>query len=507
MTDKESPLLADIPCEQAALGAVLVDNSYLPILQSEISDADFSDPLHQRIFALMCAWSRESDGRTMTPMTFSVAMRDDPGIMDLGAHYFLSLAMAAPALPNVRQLAAIIRDFAIRRQAMEECRGAVEMLASSQPVSQALRGLVVVADRAAQASTSTRPETAHQIGSAVLAKAERHARGEKVASVTTGLQPLDDATGGFQGGDLIILPGKPGMAKSTLLGGISLNAAMVGHPVLDFSLEMKRHQWVERILTDLDFDHAAEEGLEPIPYQRFRTGKLTFDEIARLALAQRRLEGIPLEICDDDRLTVQDIAARARAFKAKHEANGGLIGPDGQPILGLIVVDYLQIVEPDLSKRDRSREQEVTAIARGLKQLAKALDWPVVAGAQMLTKGGDPKVANKETIPTLAGIRESGSIEMEADLIIAPHRKAWYLRKNKPDAAEDSPEMATWLGDWNTCKNLIKLYGLKFRHGAEFDCDLFCDMRSSTVRGERPRFRRAQTEEAARGLLDGLAGR
>jgi replicative DNA helicase len=488
------PPLEDLAVEQALLGAILVDNVHLPIAQSEISPDDFSDPLHGRIFETMCEWSREADGRTISPLTFSVAMRDDPGILTIGPDYFHALAGAAPALPNVRQLASIVRDFAIRRQAAAECRDATEALATSQPVSQALRGLVVVADRAAQAATRRRPQQAYSVATDILAKAERYAAGEKVAAVTTGLPLLDDAIGGMQGGDLIIVPGRSGMGKSALKGGISLRAAMAMHPTLVFSLEMKNAQWVERLLTDLDYEAAMENGWEPVEYQKFRKGRLTQDEIGRMAQAQTLLHGLPLEICDDDRLTVHDIAARARAFQAKH---GGL---------GLIVIDYLQIIEADTSKRDRSREQDVTAITRGLKQLAKGLDWPVLAGAQMLTKGGDPKMANKETIPNLAMIRESGSIEMEADIIIAPHRKAWYHRKAKPDLPEDDIEMKNWWGEWHACKNLMKLYGLKFRHGGEYDLDLFCDMRSSTVRDVKPRgFGRKAADEAGKGLLPGVA--
>lgn len=500
MTDSPPPsehVPYDIDCEQALLGSVLVDNDKLPIAMSEVGPEHFYDHLHARIFEAIVDIANGDDGRTLTPLTLHAVMKADPGLVEVGGMVYLArLAYAAPALPNIRHLASIIRELALRRDALQACEDGIELIRrTSQPVGKALRAVVVVADAASQLGARSRPASAQSIAEAVLDRAQRVYAGEKVPSVTSGLRTLDDHIGGFQGGDFILIPGRPGQMKSALLGAFALRAAIAGHPTLVFSLEMKSGQWVERNITDLDFDTAP----IPMAYQSFRKGNLTGEELERAARAARMLDGLPLEICDADDLTIQDIAARARAFKAKHPATDKY----GMPLLGLIVVDYLQIVTPSGGK-ERSREQEVGFIARGHKRLAKALDWPVVAGAQLLNKGGDPRMANKEQIPTLAAIRESGQIEMEADVIFAPHRKAFYLRKNRPDVSDDDPEMLAWRADYRACRNHMKGYGLKFRHGAEFEIDLYVEAKSSSIRDNAPHRIITQADQAAADLLDGL---
>lgn len=276
--------------------------------------------------------------------------------------------------------------------------------------------------------------------------------------------------------------------NSALLGGIALRAALAEYPTLFFSLEMTAQQLVRRFITDIDYDD------QPVPmsYAKFRHGNLTAEELDRAARAAMQLNNLPLEICDAADLTVEDIGARARTFRAKHKDK-----------LCFFAVDYLQRVQASANK-DRSREQEVSHVAKALKTLAKALGCPVAAAAQLLSKGGDPKMASQEQIPTLAAIRESGQIEMEADIIVAPHRKAWFLRKAKPLAPKDSPEMILWEGEFRGCKNAMHGYGLKNREGGEFDLDLWCDMRSSAIRDEEPRIAMTAQDRAARDLLEGL---
>lgn len=490
MTDKK-PEQYSVEAEQQLIGALLYDDARLPMAMADVSADDFWDPLHRRIFDAMVEMLQEGDGQAITTLSLYTAMRDDPGVESTGGKaYFDAMRDAAPALPNMRQLAGIVRDLAMRRGAILACRDAIEIMEiTSQPVTKALRDVVVAADTASALSGRSRPQAASVVAQEVMERARRVYAGEHIPMVTTGLKALDDAMGGMQGGDLIILPGRSGMGKSALAGGISLRASMGGNPVLDFSLEMKASQWIERNITDLDFDTAV----HPIPYQAFRKGNLSGPELDRCDDAKARLPAPDMmEICADRGLTIHDIGARARAFKAKHPGK-----------LGLIVIDYLQIVQP-AGGRDRSREQEVSQIAVGLKTLAKSLNWPVVACAQLLTKGGDPRMANKEQIPTLAAIRESGGIEMEADIIIAPHRKSFYLRKSRPDLPQEDPEYQIWLAEYRACKNIMKIFGLKNRHGAEFECDMYCNMMASAIRDEEPRVPMSVEDRAARDLLDGL---
>lgn len=475
---------ADI--EQQLLGSLLSDPTKIAVARVEIGPEAFQDSLHSRIFAVIAVW--EGDLNTLTPISLAAAMRGDEGLAELGGrNYLATLAMSAPALPNITHLASMVRQERLREDAMAACDGAIHSLMTSPAsVQEALRQVMVVADMAAQADVRRRPLMAHGVAQDVVAQAEQALQGHRAPFVTTGLREVDAKIGGMQGGDFILVPGRSGMGKSALLGGICLRAALAGNPVLIFSLEMMAEQWMSRCLTDLDFD---EHPGDPMAYQDFRRGTVSAAHVQRAAEAALRLHDLPLEICEAGDMTMEDIAARARAFKAKHR--------DKQ--IGLIATDYAQRVEPSVGKgKDRSREQEVAHVARGHKNLAKLLEWPVLAAAQLLTKGYDPKTQYKEQIPTLTAIRESGTLETEADIILAPHRSAWFHAKTFPiGVPNDSPEMEEWRDKYRRIKNSLLLYGLKFRHGGEFVFDLYCEMRSSAVRDEKP----SQPQADVSGLL------
>lgn len=461
-----------IELEQNLLGSLLADNSRLDKVAGLLTPQSFYDPMHGRLFGAIL--SMVGRGNVVTPLTLHANMKSDPGVIETGGQAYLdALRSAAPAMPNVRDFANLLSDLQVRRGLIHLGEDIVSE--AHEPPSQDFfpKLMSSTMDRLMGMSRSViaPAQLAEDVARLSLKRVEDIRSGLIVPGIPTFLSPVDRMIGGMQAGDLIIIAGRPGMAKSALMGGISLHAATAMHPTLVFSLEMFAAQWVERNITDLDFDGYPND---PIPYQLFRTGNFTDAQMDRIALAATRLNNIPLEICDTPHLTMDDIGARARAFRSKY--------PDQ---LCLIVVDYLQIIQA-IAGKDRSREQEVGSFARGLKALAKSIGCPVVAGAQMLTKGGDPRMANKEQIPTLAGIRESGNIEAEADIVAMPHRKAWFLRKNKPDLPADDPEMLAWEGDYNACKNLLKLYLPKFRHGEDGEVDLFADMRSSSVRTEKP---------------------
>lgn len=469
MADVVEPPL-DIALEQAILGAILLDNAKIDIAAAIIQPEHFSEPVHGRIFEFMCVLHDEG---TVTPLLVNSVMKTDAALKELGGRdYLANMAAAAPALLNVRDHARQLRDLAVRRQ----------LIAIGNDIAQAATDgaerttkQIAFAVRAVDEVASELDHRDTQLGAAVVAGSamvviEGGLSGKPVPSVPTGLASLDGEIGKLHGSDLIVIAGRSGMGKSALLGGIAVRAALAGHPTLVFSLEMKSQQWIERTICDLDFDTAP----KPMWYSHFRNGKVTKEEAARAAqvVYDHLTPELPLEICDDDSLTIHQIASRARAFKAQR---GGL---------GLIILDYLQIVAP-AERRDRSREQEVTAITRGAKQMAKALGWPVMAGAQLLTKNVDVHAA-KDRRPTVADIRESGAIEFEADLIIAPYRKAFYVSQRKPEAGPGSPEWTSWKTEIDACAHKFELLGLKNRHGRTFELDLYCDMAASAIRDHEP---------------------
>jgi len=480
MADAIEPPL-DIALERAILGTLFIDNAKIDLAAAIIEPEHFSEPVHGRIFEFMCVLRDEG---TVTPLLVNSVMKTDPVLKELGGHsYFADMALSAPALLNIRDHARQLRDLAVRRRLIMIGNDIAQSasidgdLSVTKQVASAVRAVDEVAGELVRRDTQS---GASVVASGVMVLVESALAGKPVPSVPTGLSKLDEAIGGLHGSDLIVIAGRSGMGKSAMLGGIAVRAALAGHPTLVFSLEMKSRQWMERTICDLDFDTAP----KPMWYSHFRNGRLTKEEAARAAqvVYDRITPQLPLEICDDDTLTIHQIASRSRAFKAQH---GGL---------GLIVCDYLQIVQP-IERKDRSREQEVTGFARGAKQLAKSLDWPVMFGAQLLTKGTEIS-AGKERRPTLADIRESGSIEMEADLILCPYRKAFFIQQRKPDFPFGSPEYEGWRNDIKQVAHKFELFGLKARHGPPFDLDLYCDMAASAIRDEEP-YRPTESDRSA----------
>lgn len=477
----------DILTEQALIGALLLDSARVPDAVANVAPEEFFDPMHSRIFAQIVEYA-ETD-RAITPLTLNAAMKADPGLMEVGGTAYLAgLAAATPTMPPVKEYARILRDLSLRRDAMaamEDAKDAIQH--SPKGVDHALRSVMVVAEQADRLAAAGNFQTAYDAAYDSMREAERMANGAEVIAVPTGLAQLDKEIGGFRGSDLIVIPGRSGMGKSAVMGGLSLRASLAGYPTIVFSLEMKRRQWVERLVADLDFDNACGDG--PLWYSKFRNGRFTAEEFARIGEAMQRLDGLPLDIHDEDGLTMAQIGARAKAFKAKHKGK-----------LGLVVIDYLQIVDP-ASRQYRPREQEVAGIARAAKALAKNLDWPVIAGSQM--NEADNARAKEEKRPQGSDVRESKAIFHEADLMIAPYRPAYYIENKKPDGAPGDSDWLKWKADLKLVRHKFELLGLKNRHGRRFDLDLFCDMAASAIRDYSPRVSKAE-DDAAQDMLRDL---
>lgn len=498
----------DIDLEQALLGSLIRDPSLVSKAVQHVDGDHFYDPLHARIFDTIKEWSEAGEPQ-ITAMTLAAAMKSDPGIQTLagelehGGQYLHVMAMAAPAIPAVATYAKIIRELALRRDALAGLAEATAAIKSSAvPVNTALRPVMGVVESADRLAAAGRYKSAFDTGMESLREAQRASAGGRVRSVKTGITKLDDETGGFQGADLVIIAGRSGMGKSALMGGISWRAARAFVPTIIFSLEMKRPQWVQRLVTDIDF----ETGEAPIHYRKYRSGGFTDGEFARCLLATQALQDWPwLEIHDDDGLTMAQIAGRCRAFQAKWKDDPrireGQGCPDDQDPIGLVGIDYLQIVDP-ASRVYRPREQEVRDIARGSKALAKNLDWPVMAGSQL--NEDDKNRAKDEKRPQGGDVRESKAIYHEADIMIAPYREWVYVNQQKPAGAQPGdPAHVKWLGDLRVVRNKMELLGIKNRMGRNFDFEAFCDMASNSVRDHA--ISRAQQQEAD-DLLKALNG-
>ncbi|MBR83544.1 MAG: replicative DNA helicase, partial [Magnetovibrio sp.] len=279
-----------------------------------------------------------------------------------------------------------------------------------------------------------------------------HKREGKLAGVTTGFRDMDSLLGGLHRSDLLILAGRPAMGKTALATNVAFNAAYThkqsqgaeGAVVGFFSLEMSSEQLAARILSEQS----------NISSNMMRKGELTDDEFSRLVMASQTLHQIPIFIDDTPALTVSALRTRARRLKRQQN-------------LGLIVVDYLQLISGSAGSRNDGRVQEVSEITRGLKTLAKELDVPVLALSQL-----SRQVENREDKrPQLADLRESGSIEQDADLVMFIYRDEYYLEKAEPKqrADESGEKLAQRLQNWEErlarVKNTAEVIVAKQRHG------------------------------------------
>src|ERR1051326_58637 len=422
----------DVEVEQALLGAILVDNQALERVGAILKAEDFYDPLHQRIFEVMLT-SSERGGMILTPLTLHAAMKADPGLLEVGGHAYLAgLVQAAPALPNVRDLGRILHDLAVRRSLIRIGEDIVNT-AYEAPHDKPPKAQIEEAEKAlyAVSETSKYGEGAldfHEAMRRTVELAERaQARGGRISGVTSGFTDIDDLLGGLQPSAVLPLPGRPGMGKTALGTNIGFNAAKAylqdletkaefprGAPVLFFSLEMAAQQLSARILSEQS----------EIEVWKIRNGRFSESEWEKFVLAMQDLSTLPLFIDDSGAISIAQIAARSR--RLKREKN-----------VGLIIIDYLQLVEP--SRRLENRVQEITDVTKGLKALAKELNVPIIALSQ-LSRGVDSRDDKR---PVLSDLRESGSIEQDADVVMFVYREEYYLKSREPEPG--SSEHGKWL--------------------------------------------------------------
>lgn len=454
---------SDVEAEQAVIGACIRNPADIDTVASVCTSGDFFHHPHPVIAETIFAMRAEQGH--ISPLTLGLKL--GPVLTELGGrNYLASMAMAAPA-DGVATLARGLVDLRLRREAIEASQIAQEGLATASiPILEAMQPILEAADHAAQTLGKRQHMPIKQAADAMLKSAEERANGNGTVAATTGVSMLDETIGGLQAGDLVVYAGRPGMGKSCLLMTTALRAAMEGRPVLFFSLEMTQERLLQRAACDLDFDVNPQT---PLSYSWFHNGSAKGKDIARLAEAARHLPE-SLTIFENGHMTIQEIAALSRAHAAR--SNG----------MGVVVIDYLQKV----SATDRykgNRVQEVTEISGAAKALAMRIKWPVVVGAQ-LNRGVESR---EEKRPTLTDLRESGSIEQDADSVIGLYRPAYYIEKERPAQGPSDPGYQSWFSRWQAECNRLDLFVLKNRNGAENSFDVFCDMRASAIRNERPR--------------------
>ncbi len=454
-------LPANLEAEAAFLGAILIDNRVLEELPVPIRPEHFFEPLHARIFEKILLLIDKQ--MVVTPVTLKPYFEADPAIAELGGTGYLArLTADGHGLLAPRELAQQIYDLALLRELVSVGRELVEhALDTSEEVEpmkqieEAEASLFRVAEGAAGGNEAESFRGATNRALAMIETAINS--GGHVSGKTTGFTSINDKCGGLHNSDLIIVAGRPGMGKSSLATNIAFNCAdrwlrdkrdgiekSVGAPVALFSLEMSSDQLATRILAE----QAA------IPSEALRMGKISRDDFQQLSYASQRLAELPLYIDDTPALSVAALRSRARRLKRRHD-------------IGLIVVDYLQLMQGSGRSQD-NRVNEISEISRGLKTLAKELQVPVIALSQ-LSRAVESR---EDKRPQLSDLRESGSIEQDADMVWFIFREDYYVAMREPKVPRGDDDQkahdthSAWATEMEKVHGLAELIVAKQRHGA-----------------------------------------
>ncbi|WP_299303103.1 replicative DNA helicase [uncultured Litoreibacter sp.] len=453
-TEAVAALPHNIEAEQQLLGAILTNNDVMDRVASIVSPEHFFDPVHRRIFETAAA--RIHKNLLVSPVTLKPYFEEDEGLKELGGPaYLVRLQGASISAFAARDYAQMVYDLAIRRELIElgeEISAKAQTVdTESDPKSQ----IVDAEQRLYALGEEGKSDSGFQsflkaVTDAVQVANNAYMREGGMAGTSTGLTDLDKKLGGLHRSDLLILAGRPSMGKTSLATNIAFNiakaykkgmtdqgveGAIEGGSVGFFSLEMSAEQLAARVLSE-----ASE-----VPSEQIRKGDMTETEFRRFVEAAKSLESCPLFIDDTPALPISQLAARARRLKRTHG-------------LDVIVVDYLQLVRPATAKD--SRVNEVSEITQGLKAIAKELDIPVIALSQL-----SRQVENREDKrPQLSDLRESGSIEQDADVVMFVYREEYYKEREKP-GDHDLEKMAVWQQEMENLHGKAEVVIGKQRHG------------------------------------------
>ena len=443
----------NIEAEQQLLGAILTNNEVYDRIASLVKPVHFFDPVHQRIFERAAA--RIQKNALASPVTLKPFFEDDAGLAELGGPSYLArLAGAASSAYAARDYAQMIYDLAVRRELIGLGRDISAKAAKVEVDSEPRDQIIEAEQRLYQLGEQGASERGFQsflkaVTDAVNVANAAYQRDGGLAGISTGLTDLGRKLGGLHPSDLLILAGRPSMGKTSLATNIAFNIAKAhrrgrlpdggegsieGGVVGFFSLEMSAEQLAARILSE-----ASE-----VPSEQIRRGDMTEQEFRRFVEAAKALESCPLYIDDTPALPISQVAARARRLKRTHG-------------LDVLIVDYLQLLK---GSSKENRVQEVSEITQGLKAIAKELMIPVIALSQ-LSRAVESR---EDKRPQLSDLRESGSIEQDADVVMFVYRDEYYREREKPGDHE-LEKMAQWQTIMESVHGKAEVIIGKQRHG------------------------------------------
>jgi replicative DNA helicase len=447
----------NVEAEAALLGALMIDNRLVEDVQLKLKPHHFFEPLHGRIYEAILKLT--DSNRVANPVTLRPLFESDESIKEVGGPAYLAqLTGSGAAVIGARDFASQVYDLALLRALVGVGRdlveGALDTSEDVAPLAQIERAESALYSVAEEGGAEGRAKSFSDATRDALEIAEKALNsGGHLSGLTTGIEGINSKVGGLHNSDLVILAGRPGMGKTSLATNIAFAAAQrfardledgieaaksAGAPTAFFSLEMSADQLATRIL-------AEQSGISS---ENLRMGKISQQEFRQLARAAAELQSLPLYIDDTPGLTIAALRTRARRLKR-------------QKGIGFIVVDYLQLLQGSgRGSAGDNRVQEISEISRGLKQLAKELEVPVLALSQ-LSRAVEQR---EDKRPQLSDLRESGSIEQDADMVWFVYRGDYYLAAKKPD--EDHPDFAAWQEEMARAYGRADLIVAKQRHGS-----------------------------------------
>src|SRR3954464_2731603 len=446
----------NIEAEQSLLGAILVNNEALYRVSDFLEPLHFFEPIHQQIYDI--ARSLIRTGKLASPVTLKTFLPADININGLtAAQYLARLAAEATTIINAADYGRTVYDLAVRRDLIQIGEDMVNVafdapvdFAPREQIEDAEKRLYDLAEVGRYGGGFLKFETA--LTTAVDMAGRAYQREGKLSGLATGLKDLDAKMGGLQSSDLIIVAGRPGMGKTALATNIAYNVARAwrgevrsdghiatvnGGIVAFFSLEMSAEQLATRIIAERT----------EIPSSTIRRGGIHEQDFEKIKDVSIDLQNLPFYVDETGGLTTAQLAARARRLKRQRG-------------LDLLVIDYIQLLQGSSRRSSENRVQEVTEITTKLKALAKELNVPVLALSQLSRQ----VESRDDKRPQLSDLRESGSIEQDADVVIFVFREEYYHQMRKPSESQ-ADKFAEWLAEGEKVHGKAEAIIGKQRHG------------------------------------------
>ena len=421
----------DVVAEKSLLGALMISSEVLPDVLTVLRPRDFYEQRHQTIFqAIVDLYDQH---KPVDLLTLTSDLKSKKKLKEIGgAPYLTELSNFVPAASHAKAYADIIEKASVRRRLIKAGTDIANRAYEDDAVADSLigdaeRALFEVSDKIIKSDYVPMEEL---LADAFDRIEELHKNKGALRGLKTGFRDLDKKTAGFQKGDLVIIGARPAMGKTTFAQNLAYNIASINKKgVLFFSMEMAANEIIDRMISDVS----------GVDNWKMRTGNLSDEEFSRIGDALGEMDEIPIYIDDTSSMTIVELRNKARRAMHDHD-------------IGIVIVDYLQLIQGS-DRYKGNRVQEVTEISRGLKILARELEIPVIALAQLsrnVTGRDDPR-------PVLSDLRESGSIEQDADLVMFLHRPDYY--KQNDDNYEET--------------HITELLVAKHRHGAVGKIELY----------------------------------